>query len=218
MGGDLRRPRLVEPQDLPEELRQRFVDKANATGVPEELKIPINQQDWVTITDAMAGVVTPGLGTAPSAHLQGIDFAGKTGSAQVVSNAMKAKLGGGKKLKDNGWFAGVAPRRNPEIAVVALLEQGEHGYLAARVASQVIRAYVDKQRILEHNATVKTAAKTENKPVEAAGVWGGNIDENGTASSLNGGSIVITGAKAGPTTLALTPVFAEALKRQQEAH
>ena len=80
-------------------------------------------------------------------HLQGIDFAGKTGSAQTISNALKAKLGaGGKKFKDNGWFAGVEPRRNPEIVVCTLLEEGEHGYLAARAAAQVIKAYVEKQR------------------------------------------------------------------------
>jgi penicillin-binding protein 2 len=77
----------------------------------------------------------------------GIDFAGKTGSAQTISNAAKARLGGGKqKFKDNGWFVGVTPRRNPEIVVCVLMEEGEHGYLAARVASQVIRAYVEKQR------------------------------------------------------------------------
>ena len=94
----------------------------------------------------MAEVVNP-IGTAPSAHLAGIDFAGKTGSAQTISNAAKARLGGGKqKFKDNGWFVGMTPRRNPEIVVGVLMEEGEHGYLAARVASQIIRAYVEKQR------------------------------------------------------------------------
>ena len=54
----------------------------------------------------MAGVVNPG-GTAALSHLQGIDFAGKTGSAQTISNALKAKMAGGKaNFKDNGWFAG----------------------------------------------------------------------------------------------------------------
>ena len=41
---------------------------------------------------------------------------------------------------------GVEPRRNPEIVVCTLLEEGEHGYLAARTAAQVIKAYVEKQR------------------------------------------------------------------------
>ena len=82
----------------------------------------------------MAGVVMPG-GTAALAHLQGIDFAGKTGSAQTISNALKAKMGAAGKanFKDNGWFVGVEPRRNPEIVVCALLEEGEHGNLAARL-------------------------------------------------------------------------------------
>ena len=53
---------------------------------------------------------------------------------------------GKANFKDNGWFAGVEPRRNPEIVVCTLLEEGEHGYLAARTAAQVIKAYVDKQR------------------------------------------------------------------------
>jgi penicillin-binding protein 2 len=90
----------------------------------------------------------PDGGTAKLSHLQGIDFAGKTGSAQTISNALKAKLGakGKADFKDNGWFVGVAPRRNPEIVVCTLLEEGEHGYLAARTAAQVIKAYVEKQR------------------------------------------------------------------------
>ncbi len=217
-GGVLRRPRLVDPASLPEEARQQFIDKAGASDVPAEIRVPINQADWITITDAMAGVVTPGLGTAPSAHLQGIDFAGKTGSAQIVSNAMKAKLGGGKKLKDNGWFAGVAPRRNPEIAVVALLEQGEHGYLAARVASQVIRAYVDKQRSRENNI-VNTAARDSRKPVEAAGVWGANPDGMKQSGTLNGGSwTILPGVKNGAAVMALTPAFAESLEHEEQAH
>ncbi len=115
-------------------------------STPDEVRVPLDPQNWELITDAMANVVAP-IGTAPSAHLQGIDFAGKTGSAQTISNALKAKLGaGGKKFKDNGWFVGVEPRRDPEIVVCTLLEEGEHGYLAARTTAQVIKAYVEKQR------------------------------------------------------------------------
>ena len=138
-GGLLVRPHVVNPTDFPSN-----VVPAGAT--PDQTHIPIDPKSWEIITDAMAGVVNPG-GTAPSAHLQGIDFAGKTGSAQTISNALKAKLGAaGKNFKDNGWFVGVEPRRNPEIVVCALLEEGEHGYLAARTVAQVIKAYVEKQR------------------------------------------------------------------------
>jgi penicillin-binding protein 2 len=165
MAGALYRPHVVSPDQLPQQFKE--VTKADYSVN----HVPLDAQNWITITDAMAGVVNPG-GTAPSAHLQGIDFAGKTGSAQVVSNDLrKSKGGGGKEFKDNGWFAGVAPRRNPEIVVAVLIEQGEHGYLAARMAAQVIKAYVDKQRRLHNNPTL-FSDKADPGSVPVAGVWG----------------------------------------------
>ena len=87
--GTLRRPRLTSPRDLP-------ANMIAATNVPDEVKIPIDPKSWEIITDAMANVVSP-IGTANSAHLQGIDFAGKTGSAQTISNTLKAKMGAAQK-------------------------------------------------------------------------------------------------------------------------
>src|ERR1700686_5086912 len=82
-GGVLVRPHVTNPAELP----ANFVPAADSTA---PVKIPIDPANWETITDAMSNVPSP-LGTAGSAHLQGIDFAGKTGSAQTVSNALKAK-------------------------------------------------------------------------------------------------------------------------------
>jgi penicillin-binding protein 2 len=148
----------VNPTDFPPNV-------VPASTVPDQTKVPLDPKSWEIITDAMAGVVNPG-GTAPSAHLQGIDFAGKTGSAQTISNALKARLGAaGKNFKDNGWFVGVEPRRNPEIVVCALLEEGEHGYLAARTVAQVIKAYVEKQ-----NRQPTKIAKGSGK-AEIGAVW-----------------------------------------------
>jgi penicillin-binding protein 2 len=111
---------------------------------------------------------------------------GKTGSAQTISNAMKAKLGafGKSRFKDNGWFAGVEPRRNPEIVVCSLLEEGEHGYLAARTAAQVIKAYVEKQRRLPNKM-----AKADEK-VDIGAVWN-SPDPDGEGDSLHGGHFVV---------------------------
>ena len=75
----------------------------------------------------------------------GIDIAGKTGSAQIVSLATRAKFKNSDDLAQNGWFVGFTPRRNPDIVVCVLFQGGEHGRLAARLATQVIKAYVDKQ-------------------------------------------------------------------------
>src|SRR3989475_920925 len=176
-GGVLRRPHITNPTDLPPN-----VIPASATS--DEVKVSIDPKNWEIITDAMANVVNPG-GTAALSHLQGIDFAGKTGSAQTISNALKAKLGamGKSKFKDNGWFAGVEPRRNPEIVVCALLEEGEHGYLAARTAAQVIKAYVEKQR-----RTPSKMAKSEGK-VESGALW--NAADTDGAEALQGGRVVM---------------------------
>ncbi|MGA2002776.1 MAG: penicillin-binding protein 2 [Terriglobales bacterium] len=158
-GGLLKRPHVINPTDLPPNV-------VPASTTPDESRVEIDPQNWEIITDAMAAVVNPG-GTAGLSHLQGIDFAGKTGSAQTISNALKAKLGAsGKKFKDNGWFVGVEPRRNPEIVVCALLEEGEHGYLAARTAAQVIKAYVEKER----RQPTKVAGSGDKK-VEIGAVW-----------------------------------------------
>jgi penicillin-binding protein 2 len=165
-GGVLVRPHLAFPDQFPPNFKQ----VANYT---DQTHIPLDEKNWMTITDAMALVVSPG-GTAASAHLPGIDFGGKTGSAQTVSNELKKKMSASEKnkFKDNGWFVGVTPRRNPELVVAVLLEEGEHGFFAARAASQVIKAYVEKQRnrqtllAKQGSATAPAQSKTE-----VAGVW-----------------------------------------------
>jgi len=98
------------------------------------------------VTQGMYGVVNEG-GTAGMVKLQGIEFCGKTGSAQVMSNNEREKLGkAASKGKDNAWFVGYAPRRDPEIVVSVLVEGGEHGNLAAApIARDIVKAYYDKK-------------------------------------------------------------------------
>ena len=183
MGGTLYRPHVVRPEDLPEDYRQLAT-----SNLPDVVHVPMNPQAWITITDAMAGVVQPGVGTAGMEHLAGIDFAGKTGSAQVISNTLRKSKGfSSKAFKDNGWFAGVAPRRNPEIVVCVLLEQGEHGYLAARVTSEVIKAYVEKQRLLRNNPTL-FSDKADPGSVPIAGFWTNSSQEEHEAQQPSQGA------------------------------
>jgi penicillin-binding protein 2 len=146
-GGVLKRPHLVFSDELTAEYKQAMLDSYPGTG---DASIPLSAANWETITDAMAQVLEP-VGTDPSAHLQGIDFAGKTGSAQTMSNALAARMGHAHSVKDNAWFVGVSPRRDPDIVVCVLFEAGEHGKLAGRLAAQVIEAYVNKQRKLDKN-------------------------------------------------------------------
>jgi penicillin-binding protein 2 len=180
-GGVLRRPHVAFPELLPANIRP-------VSEGADEVKIPLDPNNWELITDAMADVVNPG-GTAPSAHLQGIDFAGKTGSAQTISNVAKARLANGKsKFKDNGWFVGVSPRRNPEIVVCTLLEEGEHGYLAARATAQVIKAYVDKQR-----RQPTKVARGDGK-VDVGAVWSAS-DPDDSQESIRSGHFLLNVSK-----------------------
>src|SRR5207237_405842 len=151
MGGQLRRPHVVFDDEVPPAQLERV-----AASYPDTAQVEIAPENWQRITDAMAQVASP-LGTAPSAQLPGIDFAGKTGSAQTMSNALAQRLGHSKSKNDNSWFVGFTPRRSPEVVVGVLFEGGEHGQFAARIAAQVIKAHVDKKKSLEAQRQQKSA-------------------------------------------------------------
>src|SRR5260370_38224129 len=119
MGGRMVVRRVVDHTGL----LQGYVEVNHYT---DGKNIAIDANGWNLITDAMGRVVLPE-GTAPSAHIPGIDIAGKTGSAQVVSLATRAKHAHDETLNQNGGFVGFTPRRNPYIIVVVLFEADGHG-------------------------------------------------------------------------------------------
>ncbi len=158
MQGRMVVPHVINPTNLPSGYVQ-------TTNYSEVKSIPVDASGWNTVTDAMSRVLLPE-GTAPSAHVPGVDIAGKTGSAQIVSLAMRAKHQNNADFAQNGWFVGFTPRRNPDIVVCVLFEGGEHGKLAARLATQVIKAYVDKKQRIP--TKVAEAAPTK---VEVSSLW-----------------------------------------------
>jgi penicillin-binding protein 2 len=159
-GGRMVRPHVTNPSDLPSGV-------SPVSSVPDEVTIPLDPKNWEIVTDAMAQVVSP-VGTAALSQIKGVDMAGKTGSAQTISNMLKAKMSASEKAlhKDNGWFVGVEPRRNPEIVVCGLYEEGEHGDRTARVVAQVIKAFVDKQR-----SNPQKMVEKPNGKVDVGAVW-----------------------------------------------
>jgi penicillin-binding protein 2 len=179
MGGKLVVPHVINPTDLP----PNYTEAAHFTDVKA---VPLDPAGWNYITDAMGRVLLPE-GTAPRAHIEGIDIAGKTGSAQVVSLENRAKHKDNADLAQNGWFVGFTPRRNPDVVVCVLFQGGEHGKLAANVATQVIKAYVDKQR--------RTPQKMVEKPkgngtVDIGALWS-DPGSNGDKEKLGGGRFVL---------------------------
>jgi penicillin-binding protein 2 len=152
------------------------------------VKVPLAEDTVEQVTQGMYGVVNEG-GTAGASRLEGIEFCGKSGSAQVMSNTQRQRMGKDKKFKDNAWFVGYAPRRNPEIVVSVLIEEGEHGgAVGGPVARDIIKTYYEKKDKKTHGQTTveykekpfnfgdgsekkeKPAPKSAPKPEEAAAV------------------------------------------------
>jgi penicillin-binding protein 2 len=127
VGGKWYKPHLVKGQ-APVLLRQGDFDPDNLAKV----------------ISGMYGVVNE-WGTGHAAQLPNIKVCGKTGTAQVAST----ELTKGAKLKssmaNHAWFVAFAPMEAPEIAVVALFENGEESYNAVPIVRDVLKAYFDKR-------------------------------------------------------------------------
>ena len=168
-GGVLRRPHVVFPDEVPAQELEAVHESFPGAG---DRTVPLSAENWQIITDAMANVTSSPIGTAYAAHLDGIDFAGKTGTAQVMSHDALARAGKGHKTDPNSWFVGMTPRRNPDIVVAVLWEHGNWGNNSAKLAAQVIDAFVNKQRQRAGNvrevAAVAPAAAPEGVALPAA--------------------------------------------------
>ena len=128
-GGDFKQPHLLK-------------DAAHVGEVHVDLAEDTVEQ----VTQGMYGVINEPGGTGQAVKLQGIEFCGKSGTAQMMSYAAASRLGLGKG-KNDGWFVGFAPRRNPEIVVAAVVEDtAEHGGSASGpVVRDIVKAYYDKK-------------------------------------------------------------------------
>jgi len=188
MDGRMVVPHVINPSELP----SGMVDVQRLNDVK---MVPIDTNGWTEITDAMARVLLPE-GTAPSAHVPGIDIAGKTGSAQTVSLALRAKYEHNEDFAQNGWFVGFTPRRNPEIVVCVLFQGGEHGKLAARLATQVVKAYVDKKQ------RIPTKMADADKKIDIGALWSAPDEHGGNDGIATGRFVVDLSKKRVPLAVA----------------
>jgi peptidoglycan glycosyltransferase len=118
-GGMRMQPRLVEKVVDPD---GRTTDEP----LPEEAERVMSTDTAAKLTAMMKQVVKEGTGTA--AALEGVEVAGKTGTAEIDINAGINDL----------WFIGFTPK----VAVAVVLDhlQGQGGTVAAPVAKQVLQA------------------------------------------------------------------------------
>lgn len=108
---------------------------------PRLLRGSVERTPLVNLTEAQLQQVRAALvgvvqsGTAAASAIQGVQLAGKTGTAQ------SGRIENGKEL-DHAWFVGFAPAEKPSIVVAVMIEFGGHGTRAAAIASKIIQAYL----------------------------------------------------------------------------
>jgi penicillin-binding protein 2 len=130
-GGTLYRPQLVREVGL-------LGDTLRTVAEPESMHtLAFEPGVLEMLREGLCNVTTESFGTAEyqfrNTPLQAIGVCGKTGTAQA---------GGDGTLPPFAWFAAWAPRDNPEIAVVVMVENaGEGSGVAAPIARDVLLAY-----------------------------------------------------------------------------
>jgi penicillin-binding protein 2 len=159
-GGAFVRPHVLLPGQVSAAEQSAVYETYPGSGVA---RIPLTAANWQIVTDDMANVLGP-IGTAAEAHLEGVDFAGKTGTADVISGRKKGSAD--KSTLPNSWFVGMTPRRNPDIVVAVLWEHGYWGNNSAKLAAQIIDVFVNKQR--ERAGNLMKIAEVPKRPEEPA--------------------------------------------------
>lgn len=115
-----------------------------------------NPENLQAVISGMCAVVNEG-GTGRAAVLPGVVVCGKTGTAQVAATEKTKGARLGSAMANNTWFVAFAPMEKPEIAVVALYENGVESYNAVPIVRDVLKAYFDK-KAREANVNITQAA------------------------------------------------------------
>jgi peptidoglycan glycosyltransferase len=121
-GGTLMKPHLAD----------RFVDSDGRTTKriePEVQSHVMSAQTAAAVRDAMVSVVQFGTGT--KAQIDGVQVAGKTGTAETEI---------GQNTKNKLWFIAFAPAQDPKVAVAVTVDNvvGFGGDVVAPIAKQII--------------------------------------------------------------------------------
>ncbi|WP_298332160.1 penicillin-binding protein 2 [Haloactinopolyspora sp.] len=125
---------LMEPY-LVREVRGPDLVSAIEQTEPEERSQAVSKETAEQLTEMMVGVVEDGTGS--NAQIDGIEVAGKTGTAQT-----------GRDDPPYAWFTSFAPADEPKVAVAVVIEEAPDtargdiggGALAAPIARAVMEA------------------------------------------------------------------------------
>ena len=144
--------------------------------------LDIDPKHLAFVRDAMAGVVNSGRGTASIAKLpvEGVQMAGKTGTAQVRRITMAERAGGVRsnaslewKQRDHSLFVAYAPVDAPRYAMGCIVE---HGGFGASAAAPLVR---------DAMTYLFDPAKAMDTLLAQEANWGGDIKTRMAAKRAN---------------------------------
>ena len=113
---------------------RKYVNELLGQNTDPVSDLKISKETLDIVKAGMRLVTSPG-GTAYAAFSSfGKSVAGKTGSAQAKATSDGSNIA-------NGWFVGFTPYKDPEVAVVVILEDGSTDSYAAKTARKILDAY-----------------------------------------------------------------------------
>jgi penicillin-binding protein 2 len=128
-GGALYRPQIVyQVTDAEGQVIRPFA--------PDVIRqVPVSEENLATVREGMRQAVE--WGTARQAQLEGVEVAGKTGTAEYPGP--RDEKG---NLPTHAWFTAFAPVQQPEIALVIFVAGGGEGTTTAvPIAAEILRYY-----------------------------------------------------------------------------
>lgn len=136
-GGDFVTPTVIKSlkdtdgNEVDKREVREYINEYLGVSDKRNTDVTVSKETLDTVKVGMRMVTSAG-GTANAAFSSfPKSVAGKTGSAQVRDK-------GGVV---NGWFVGFTPYKNPEVAIVVLLEDGATDSYAAKTARKILEAY-----------------------------------------------------------------------------
>ncbi len=151
-GGTLYKPQLIKKIAQP---NGQIIKEFEPTVVR---KVPIDEKYFSVIREGMWMVVNGTKGTGRGSQIKTFEFAGKTGTAQVVKLQRGNPENLPEKFRDHGWFITYAPAEKPEIAMAIIVEHGMGGAKAAApIAKYIFERLFTPQELLVDPKVIEPA-------------------------------------------------------------
>lgn len=152
-------------------LRENFPQVVRDLQQAQPNGVKISPETFKVVKEGMRLVANGPKGTARYWKVPGVEFAGKTGTAQVMGfsadQIYSSCTSRPMHMRHHGWFVSYAPADNPEIVIAILAEHACHGNTGAvPIAREIYQKYFEKY----HPDIIANALKNKGvkKKAEAA--------------------------------------------------